>query len=88
MQYITIFYMETPSDQPSPFTPAPGEKEVRLVDVEVTNNNIAFNMLISFLNLAQNRGAFNLEESAKIWECVRLFIQQNAAATTTVEETA
>lgn len=80
--------MDTPSDQPSPFTPAPGEKEVRLVDVEVANPNIAFNMLISFLNLAQKRGSFNLEESAKIWECVRLFIQQNTVSSESSTTTA
>jgi len=29
--------------------------------------------MVSFLSLANKRGAFGLDESAKIWECIRLF---------------
>ena len=47
--------------------------EPRLVDVEVNNENIALNVLVSFLSLAQRRGVFSMEESAKIWECVQKF---------------
>ena len=50
---------------------APVEK--KLVDIEVVNENVALNLLVSFLNLAQRRGAFSIDESAKIWECVRKF---------------
>jgi hypothetical protein len=49
------------------------KQEVKLVDVEVTNENIALNLLVSFLNLAQKRGCFTLDESAKIWQCVKAF---------------
>lgn len=49
------------------------KKEVKLVDVEVVNENVALNVLVSFLNLAQRRGVFSIDESAKIWECVRKF---------------
>ena len=45
----------------------------KLVDVEITNENDALNVLVSFCNLAQQRGAFNIEESAKIWECIKMF---------------
>jgi hypothetical protein len=51
-------------------------KPPSLVDTEITNENTALNVIISFLNLAQNRGVFNLKESAKIWECVQLFIKE------------
>jgi hypothetical protein len=47
--------------------------ETRLVDVVVTDENIALNLLVSFLSLAQRRGVFNMEESSKIWECVKKF---------------
>jgi hypothetical protein len=47
--------------------------EVKLVDVVITDENIALNVLVSFLSLAQRRGAFGMEESAKIWECVQKF---------------
>lgn len=45
----------------------------RLVDVQVTNQNEALNLLVSFLNLAQKRGCYNIDESAKIWECIKYF---------------
>jgi len=49
------------------------KKEVRLVDVVVTDENIALNLMVSFLSLAQKRGAFGIDESAKIWECIQKF---------------
>ena len=54
-------------------TPAPVQKEIQLVDVPVTDENVALNLMVSFLSLAQKRGSFGLDESAKIWECVRKF---------------
>ena len=48
-------------------------KETKLTDVEITNENMALNVLVSFLNLAQRRGVFSMDESAKIWECVKKF---------------
>ena len=47
--------------------------QTRLVDVSVENENMALNIMVSFLNLANKRGAFTLDESAKIWECVSKF---------------
>ena len=52
-------------------------KEVRLVDVKVVDENIALNLMVSFLNLAQKRGAFTIDESAKIWECIQKFNHTN-----------
>jgi hypothetical protein len=51
----------------------PLQKEIKLVDVPVTDENVALNLMVSFLSLAQKRGSFGLDESAKIWECVRRF---------------
>ena len=48
-------------------------KQTRLVDVPVTNQNEALQLIVTFLNLAQKRGAFTLDESAKLWECVKYF---------------
>ena len=50
-----------------------GDKETKLVDVEVTDENVALNVIVSFLNTAQKRGAFSIDEAAKIWECVKKF---------------
>jgi hypothetical protein len=53
---------------------ASGEKkQTRLVDVQVSNQNEALQLIVTFLNLAQKRGAFTLDESAKLWECVKMF---------------
>jgi hypothetical protein len=49
------------------------KKEVKLIDVPITNENVALNVIVSFLNLAQRRGVFSMDESAKIWECVKKF---------------
>jgi hypothetical protein len=49
------------------------DANVRLVDVEVTSEIVALNLLVSFLNLAQRRGVFSIDESAKIWECIKKF---------------
>ena len=45
----------------------------KLVDLEVTDENMALNLLVSFLNVANKRGAFTIDESGKIWECVKKF---------------
>jgi hypothetical protein len=47
-----------------------------ITDVNITDENTALNVMVSFLHLAQKRGAFNLQESAKVWECVKLFMKQ------------
>jgi hypothetical protein len=49
------------------------EKEIRLVDVEVKDENVALNLMVGFLNLAHKRGIFTIDESAKIWECISKF---------------
>lgn len=64
----------------SPIDLGQTKKDVRLVDIEVTNDNIALNLMVSFLNLAQRRGAYSLDESAKIWECLKRFIQTQPEA--------
>ena len=48
-------------------------KEVRLVDITVTDENTALNVLVSFIHLAHKRGIFSIDESAKIWECIKVF---------------
>ena len=45
----------------------------KLVDVPVTNPSEALNLLVTFIGLAQKRGVFTIDESAKIWECIKQF---------------
>ena len=47
--------------------------EKQLVDLPVNDENAALNLLVGFVFLAHKRGVFTLEESAKIWECVKKF---------------
>tara|TARA_B100000902_G_C27154130_1_gene835260 strand:+ start:84 stop:383 length:300 start_codon:yes stop_codon:yes gene_type:complete len=63
---------EAPAQQEES-APAQQEQTMDLSDVEVTNENIALNIIVSYVNLAQKRGAFNIKESAKIWECIQKF---------------
>ena len=51
----------------------PEQNNTKLVDVVVKDQNTSLNLLISFLSLAQKRGSFSFDESAKIWECIQLF---------------
>jgi hypothetical protein len=53
--------------------PVSQQKEVRLVDVAITDENTALNVMVSFLSLAHKRGVFGIDESAKIWECIKIF---------------
>jgi hypothetical protein len=46
---------------------------VKLTEIEVKDENVALNLLVSFISLAQKRGAFTIDESAKIWECIKKF---------------
>jgi len=63
-----------PTTQP-PVTPPDADKPPppKLVEVAITDENAALNVLVSFVSLAQKRGAFNIEESSKIWECIKKF---------------
>ena len=62
--------------QQTPTTPP----QTKLVDVPITNENMALNVIISFVSLAQKRGAFSIEESSKIWECIRKFQKPNESS--------
>jgi len=45
----------------------------KLVDIEIKDEITALNVIVSFVNLAQRRGVFSIDESAKIWECIKIF---------------
>ena len=44
-----------------------------LLTVDVNDENEALNLLVAFLGLAQSRGCFAINESAKIFECIKIF---------------
>ena len=45
-----------------------------MADVKITDQNVALNVLVGFLNIAQRRGAYGMDEAAKIWEAVKFFV--------------
>ena len=49
------------------------KKQTRLVDVPINTQQDALQLIVTFLNLAQKRGAFTLDESAKLWDCIKMF---------------
>ena len=49
------------------------KKQVRLVDIPLNTQQDALQLIVTFLHLAQKRGAFTLDESAKLWECIKMF---------------
>lgn len=53
------------------------EMKNKLLSVNVNDENTALNLLVSFINLAQRRGVFSIDESAKIWECISKFQKSN-----------
>ena len=49
------------------------EAQARIMATPVADENAALNIMVSFLNIAQRRGVFSIDESAKIWECIKKF---------------
>ena len=60
-------------DQSKSSEGSPQPKQVKITDVEITDENVALNIIVGFLELANKKGVFSFEESAKIWECIRAF---------------
>jgi hypothetical protein len=44
-----------------------------LLQRPVNDENTALNTMVQFLGIAQKRGAFAINESAKIFECINIF---------------
>jgi hypothetical protein len=65
--------MESASTTELPSGPNGEKKQTRLVDIPLNNQNDALQLIVTFLHLAQKRGAFTLDESAKLWECINMF---------------
>jgi len=56
-----------------PPVPPTERNEIKLVDIQIKDENTALNIIVNFLGLAQKRGVFSFDESAKIWECIKMF---------------
>jgi len=49
------------------------QEQVKLVDAIISDQHMALNVLVGFIGVAQKRGTFALDESAKIYECIKMF---------------
>jgi hypothetical protein len=65
----------TPTPQET--TPTPQETtptpQVKLVEATISDQHMALNVIVGFIGVAQKRGCFALDESAKIYECIKMF---------------
>ena len=71
--------MDSSSDTKTSTDPQPEpeqQKLPRLTEIPITDDNVALNVMVGFLDTAQKRGAYSMDESAKIWECVKRFVQK------------
>ena len=79
MENISMETIEKPQPQQDSQSQSQSQSQPTqpsITEVNITDENTALNVMVSFLHLAQKRGAFNLQESAKVWECVKLFMKQ------------
>lgn len=56
------------------------QQTVSILDVNVNDENTALNVMVQFLTIAQKRGAFNIPESAKIYECLQVFTKKSSSS--------
>jgi len=71
---------EVPSQQPEQQPEQQSEQQPQQPDLSklvIADENTALNVMVSFLHMAQKRGAFNIEESAKAWECIQMFMKRS-----------
>ena len=73
--------LTAPSTVPPTEEKTPSKTMPRLTEIPVNDDNTALNLMVGFLDTAQKRGAFSLDESSKIWECVKRFIQKPSSET-------
>lgn len=57
------------------------QQQIALSKIEIKDENIALNVMVAMLNMAQRRGVFSLEESSKCWECVQKFVRKEGPTT-------
>jgi hypothetical protein len=50
-----------------------------LLNTPVNTPQESLNALVTFISLAHHRGAFSIEETAKIHECIQIFKQNDSS---------
>jgi len=77
---------EPTSDTSTPETTPVTTPQIKLTEVPIKDENTALNILIAFVDVAQKRGVYAIDESAKIWECIQIFMRPPAAQDTPKQE--
>jgi hypothetical protein len=72
MENISMQTQEKPQTQPENQAK---EQAPSITSVPITDEITALNVLVQFAHIAQKRGAFNMQESAKLWECISKFMK-------------
>ena len=73
------------STTPETTAPATQEQQVDILSVPINDQNTALQIMVAFLNVAQRRSAFSIEESARIWDAMKFFMVKVPAAENTME---
>ena len=68
---------QTASSQTASSSTSTAGNNIKLSTIPITDENSALTVMVGLVNLAQRRGAFTLEESAKLFECVNKFKHEN-----------
>ena len=74
-QNISMSVEETPQTINAPTNAATNAatNQVKLVDAVIDSQNMALNVMVGFIGVAQKRGIFFFDESAKLYECIKMF---------------
>lgn len=72
MEQDPIASSEQTAPAPAPI-PSLADAQAKLMSLPINTENDALTVMVSFLNIAQRRGVFSIDESAKIWECIKKF---------------
>jgi hypothetical protein len=57
----------------NPVNDKSNSQQIDLLSIDIKDENIALNVLVGYLGLAQRRGAFAINESSKIYDAIKMF---------------
>ena len=86
-QQVTQQVQNSVAQQEAANSTAAQENQVNVLDVDVKDENTALNIMVTFLNAAQRRGAYSMPESAKLWECIKVFQRDQSAGASAPTQT-
>jgi len=71
---VTTTPVTTTTETTTPVTTTPVQfEQPKLSNAIIGDQNTALNVIVGFISVAQKRGTFSLDESAKIYECIKMF---------------